>query len=256
MRGNKANARIRVEQDVNQLLKNLKLKTKGHPRDDVPLTTDSQYEHYEANEDRIIFKDGLLFKIFLGETGNVKYYQSLIRKQIFKEVLRSLHGEFGKHRRTAKTIIADKKRNPLPKKAQVIRKWVLPCEQRIKESRIDLTQFPLQNPNEHTTAPEDAMQLNVVPELPPSGVAVKTLAQPRTCFPALSLPLRHPIKMPKAIAKVTINIMTKHASLPTTLPSDKDSASLSHVNKEVADILGITLKYATTKHAKTIGLLE
>ena len=28
---------------------------------------------------------------------------------------------------------------------------------------------PLQNPNEHTTAPERAMQIDLVPEVPPSG---------------------------------------------------------------------------------------
>ena len=31
---------------------------------------------------------------------------------------------------------------------------------------------------------------------------------------------------------------------------------MSHVIKEVAGVLGITLKHATTKHAQTIGLLE
>ena len=59
-----------------------------------------------------------------------------------------------------------------------------------------------------------------------------------------------------AIAKVIINIMTKHAYLPTTLISDKGTSFTSHVNKEVAGVLGITLKHATTKHAQTIGLLE
>ena len=58
------------------------------------------------------------------------------------------------------------------------------------------------------------------------------------------------------IAKVIINIMTKHACLPTTLISDKSTAFTSHVIKEVAGVLGITLKHATTKHAQTIGLLE
>ena len=53
-----------------------------------------------------------------------------------------------------------------------------------------------------------------------------------------------------------INILTKHAYLPTTLISDKGTAILSHVIKEVAGVLGITLKPATTKHAQTIGLLE
>ena len=45
------------------------------------------------------------------------------------------------------------------------------CEQCIRESGIarSVTRPPLQNPNEHITAPEDAMQINLVPELPSSG---------------------------------------------------------------------------------------
>ena len=50
--------------------------------------------------------------------------------------------------------------------------------------------------------------------------------------------------------------MTKHAYLPATLISDKGTAFTSNVIKEVAGVLGITLKHATTKHAQTIGLLE
>ena len=50
--------------------------------------------------------------------------------------------------------------------------------------------------------------------------------------------------------------MTKHAYLPATLTSDKGTAFPSLVFKEVAGVLGITLKHATTKHAQAIGLLE
>ena len=55
--------------------------------------------------------------------------------------------------------------------AQLIRDWVMSCEQCIRKSRIgrSFTHPPLQNPNEHVTAPEDAMQIDLVPELPPSG---------------------------------------------------------------------------------------
>ena len=50
--------------------------------------------------------------------------------------------------------------------------------------------------------------------------------------------------------------MTKHAYLPTTLIPDKGTAFTSFVIREVAGVLGIFLKHATTKHAQTIGLLE
>ena len=47
--------------------------------------TDSRYKNYKANEDRIILKDGLLFRKFFGETGSVKYYQILIPRQLVKK---------------------------------------------------------------------------------------------------------------------------------------------------------------------------
>ena len=93
MNGIKANARIRVEQDVDLVLRNMKLKNSGQPYDEVLMITVSK--NYKANEDRIILKDSLLFRKYFGETGSVKNYQILIPKQLVKEVLRSLHGEFG-----------------------------------------------------------------------------------------------------------------------------------------------------------------
>ena len=171
MNGINANARIRVEQDVDLVLKNLKLKILGQPYEEVLIITDSRYKNYKANEDRINLKDGLLFRKYFGETGSVKYYQILIPKQLVKEVLRSLHGEFGKHPGIFKTIIAYTEKYYFPKMAQVIREWVMSCEQCIRESSIDrrLTHPPLQKPNEHITAPVDDMQIDLVPEFPPSG---------------------------------------------------------------------------------------
>ena len=59
MNGIKANARIRVEQDVDFVLKNMKLKILAQPHDEVLLMTDSPYKNYKAKEDRLIPKDGL-----------------------------------------------------------------------------------------------------------------------------------------------------------------------------------------------------
>ena len=123
----KATARIRVEQDVDLVLKNLKLKILGQPFDEVLIMTDSRYKHYKTNENRIILKDGLLYRKYFGETGSVKYYQILIPKQLVKEVLRSLHGEFGKHPGIFKTITACREKYYFPKMAQIIREWVISC---------------------------------------------------------------------------------------------------------------------------------
>ena len=72
--GIKANARIRVEQDVDLVLKNMKLKIVGQPHDEVIMMTDKPYKIYKANEDRIKLKDGLLFRKYFGEPGSVKNY--------------------------------------------------------------------------------------------------------------------------------------------------------------------------------------
>ena len=253
----KATARIRVEQDVDLVLKNLKLKILGQPFDEVLIMTDPRYKHYKTNEDRIILKDGLLYRKYFGETGSVKYYQIIIPKQLVKEVMRSLHGEFGKHPGIFKTIIACREKYYFPKMAQLIREWVMSCEQCIRESRIDRspTRLPLQNPNEHFTAPEDEVQIDLVPELPPSG-GFKNIVTAMDVFSRYLFAYPTANQDAKTIAKVLINIMAKHAYLPTTLISDKGTAFISHVIKEVAGVLGVTLKHATTKHAQTIGLLD
>ena len=137
LHGIKANARIRVEQDDDFLLKNLKLKILDQPHGDVLLTADRRFKHYKANEERIILKDGLLLRQYYGDTGSVKHYQILIPKQLVNEVLRSLHGDFGKQPGITKTIIAYREKYYYPKMAQLIWEWVMSCEKCIREIRIN-----------------------------------------------------------------------------------------------------------------------
>ena len=251
MNGIKANARIQAEQDVDLVIKNMKLKILGQPHDEVLMMTDSSYKKYDANEDRIFLKDSILFRKYFGETGSVKYKKNLFPKQLVNEVLRNLHGEFGKHTGISKTIIA------FMEKYNIFRESGSGSRHLSNVSRIDrnLTRPPLQKPNEHITAPEDAMQIDLVPELPPSGGyenIVTAMNVSSRCLFAYTTSNQDA----KTIAKVLKNIMTKHAYLPTTLISYKCTAFMSKVIKEVAGVLGITLKHATTKHAQTIGILE
>ena len=132
MNGIKANARITVEQCADLVLKNMKLKNLGQPHDEVLIMTDSQNKNDKAIKDRILFKDGLLFQklpLIFGKTGSVKYYQFLVPKHLVNGVFRSLHGEFGKHPGIAKTISAHREKYFFPKMAQLIREWVMSCEQ-------------------------------------------------------------------------------------------------------------------------------
>ena len=99
------------------------------------------------------------------------------------------------------------------------------------------------------------MQIDLVPGLPPSG-GYENIVTAMDVFSRYLFAYPTSNQDAKTIAKVLINIITKPAYLPTTLISDKGTAFTSHVIKEVAGVLGITLKHATTKHAQTIGLLE
>ena len=99
------------------------------------------------------------------------------------------------------------------------------------------------------------MQIVPFPEVPPSGgyesiiTAIDLIS--RYAFAYL-------VSNPTAMntAKVNIDIMTKHAYLPTLILTDKGSVFVSQVIHEVAEILGINLKHATTKHEQTIEVLE
>ena len=71
---------------------------------------------------------------------------------------------------------------------ELIGKWVTLCEQSIKESKIGntFTRLPLQKTSQHVTGPEDAMQMDLVPEPPPS-VDYKNYIKPWTCSPDVCL---------------------------------------------------------------------
>ena len=68
----------------------------------------------------------------------------------------------------------------------------------------------------------------------------------------------YPVSNPTAgnTARVIIDIMTRHTYLPTLFITDKGSVFVSQVIHEVAEILCMNSKNATTKHAQTIGVLE
>ena len=89
-----------------------------------------------------------------------------------------------------------------------------------------LTRPALQNPSEHITAPEGAMQIDLVPELLPSGgyenigTAMDVFSRHLFAYSTFS-------QDAKTIATVIINIMTKNASLPTTIISDNGSVFMS-----------------------------
>ena len=92
-----------MQEGIERVVKNSKLILLNQPYDEVLLIRDRQYKHYKANEDRIILSDGLLFRKIYGKKGTLKNYQVHIPKQFVDDVLRKVHGEFGRHPEITKT---------------------------------------------------------------------------------------------------------------------------------------------------------
>ena len=99
------------------------------------------------------------------------------------------------------------------------------------------------------------MQIELVAELPPSGGHENIVTAKDVFFPYLfAYPTSN--QDAKTLAKIIKNIVTKHAYLPTTPISDKSTAFMPHVNKEIGGVFGITLKHATTSTLKQLGCLS
>ena len=102
---------------------------------------------------------------------------------------------------------------------------------------------------------KDAMQIDLLPNLSPSGgyesvlIAIDVFSRNLFAYPLTDASAIH-------VAKALNDILTKHAYLPTTLITDKGTAFTSTIIAYITQILGITLKCATTKHPQTIGKLE
>ena len=94
------------------------------------------------------------------------------------------------------------------------------------------------------------MQIDLQPKLPPRGGYENII----TAMDVFSRYLfAYPVTDASATitAKVIIDIMTKHTYLPTTLITDKGTDFTSKLMAEIAQILGIQVKCATTTKQST-----
>ena len=84
------------------------------------------------------------------------------------------------------------------------------------------------------------MQIDLLPELPPSG-GYENIIMAKDVFSRCAF--AYPVSNPTAVktVKVKIDIMTRHAYLPTLIITNKGSVFVSQVIHEVAKILGINL---------------
>ena len=241
---------IAVEQNNDVILQQLRLKILKENYCETILLQNNRYQHYCRQMDRLSVMDEIITRQYFDETGSIKYNQVLLPKHLVSELLESLHGKANKHPGISKMLTESRQKYYYPGIAKLVKKWVQGCEICIKDKRIPNSSITPELPNlpEWDLGPEDAMQIDLLPNLPPSGGYENII----TAMDVFSRYLfAYPVTDASATntEKVIIDIMTKHTYLPTTLITDKGTA-------ENAQILGIQVKSATTKHPQTIGKLE
>ena len=91
--------------------------------------------------------------------------------QLLKVLLQSLHGTAGKHPGISKMMQEIRQKYYFPSIATYVRNWVRDCEICIQDKRSNNTRITpeLIHIPEWDLGPEDLMQINLLPELPPSG---------------------------------------------------------------------------------------
>ena len=250
-------SRILIEQDSDSTLLNFKREMLGLPFDEQILLNDARYMHYSRNKKRNIIKDDILYRQYYNDIGQVSHLQVLLPGQLLKVLLQSLHGTVAKHPGIAKMMQEICQKYCFPSIATYVRNWVRDCEICIHEKRINFSRITpeLIHIPEWDLGPEDLMQIDLLPELPPSG-GYEIIITAIDVFSRYAF--AYPVSNPTAVntAKVILDIMTRHAHLPSLILTDKGSVFVCQVLHEAAEILGINLKHATTKHAQTIGVLE
>ena len=119
----------------------------------------------------------------------------------------------------------------------------------------DRLRTKLLNCPECVLGPEDILQMDILPNLPPTGCYDHII----TAIDVFSRYFfAHPVTRitATAVSRAMMDILCKQTYLPTTIITDLGTKFNAQVTHEVAALLGIELKHATMKYAQTIGLLE
>ena len=194
---------------------------------------------------------------YYGECGQVTHHQMLIPEHLITELLKALHGQMGKHPGITKMIQECRSKYYYLGLAKRIRQWVMRCEDCINYKRINNSQIrpKMINNTEHVLGPEDILEIDILPNLPNSAgyqnivTMIDVFSRYLFAYPTQNVTA-------KTIGRCIVNVMTRHAYLPTLILSDKGSQFRSEVVAEITQILEIQISHASTKHAQTIGILE
>ena len=171
------------------------------------LQQDIRYKYHLNNIDRIVLKDEIVTQQYYDETGQIKHHQILLPKHLVQELLQAIQGTAHRHPGISKMLPEIRKKCYYPGIAKHVKKWVDGCEICARDKRVPNTLITpeLLNLPEWDLGPEDAMQIDLLPNLPPSGGY-------QTVMTAIDVFSRYLFATAPIVAKVIIDIMTKHST--------------------------------------------
>ena len=174
------------------------------------------------HENRLIVKDGILMRKYYGECGQVTHHQLFIPEPLITELLKAIHGQMGKHPGITKIIEESRSKYYYPGLAKRIKQWVMQCEECIKYKRINNSQMrpKMINNTEQVFGPEDILEIDILPNLP-SSTGYQNIVTMIDVFSRCLFAYSTQNATAKTIGRCIVDVMTRHAYLPTLILSDK-----------------------------------
>ena len=159
------------EQQNDLIIHQLRLKLQKEEYSETILQQDPRYRHYCRQLDRLSVHDDIIFRDYYDETGSVQFRQALLPKHLVQELLQSLLGNANKHAGLSKMLQEIRQMYFYPGIAKIVKKWIQGCEICIKNKKIKNSSITpeLLNKPEWDLGPDDALQRDILPNLPPSG---------------------------------------------------------------------------------------
>ena len=180
---------------------------------------------------------------YYGECGQVTHHQLLIPEHLIAEFLKAIHGQMGKHPGITKMIQECRSKYYYPGMAKRIKQLIMQCEDCIKYKRMNNSQIrpKMINNTEHVLGPEYILEIDIVPNLPNSA-GYQNIVTMINVFSRYLFAYPTQNATAKTIGRCIVDVMIRHAYLPTLILSDKGSQFRSEVVAEIKQILEIQIR--------------
>ena len=145
--------------------------------------------HYSTIRKQIILKDDILYRQYYNKVDEINHPQVLLLVQLLETLLNSLHGTTSKHPGISQMMQEIRRKYYFPSITKYVLNWVQQSETCITDKRINNINLrpDLLIVLEWKMGPEDAMQIDLLRELPTSEQSHSNRRnfQIRFCIPSL-----------------------------------------------------------------------